>query len=477
MKIENHLVNNFSLNINGVEFKEGAIIKGKILELLDKSTLIDINGHDKILAFLESNLKIAVGEELSFLIKSIDDAEIILKPLLLDKCYDENTSNNENPISKLLQSLNIKEGKLSIGLAENLMKYNAPLTEKNLIYGIKTLEKLEQLINLNDNEKVVLIQSTKNKTITNQISNIEILKNETTNNEVPKNEINYLVDENPSSIENLDIKNLLVVNKNDYAELKDFKSLIKEFFETNIKLEDEDENIRIISFLLKNNMKPSLNNIKNLNELNENPLEFIKDLKQIDRMINTLRDDNKDNPVIPNNTLNIENLKLKEDTKLNEFKKLIRDFNNIQDLKSKENLNNLDNKIQFLKELNRDLSFLFFPINYGKEEFNGLLTLIKQNRNKNVFNNKVNIYINVNTNSLGNIRVSCQSVGHSLYVKMNINKKDLELFESKEKQLIEKISSIGYSLKKIEFIVDSNIKIMDTLVSNSNPTYILDLKV
>ncbi|OZV12891.1 hypothetical protein CIW83_06660 [Tissierella sp. P1] len=60
---------------------------------------------------------------------------------------------------------------------------------------------------------------------------------------------------------------------------------------------------------------------------------------------------------------------------------------------------------------------------------------------------------------------------------MNIKSEDLELFKSTEKQLVEKISLIGYSLDKIDFVLDNDIQIIDTMVSNPNPIYILDLKV
>ena len=60
---------------------------------------------------------------------------------------------------------------------------------------------------------------------------------------------------------------------------------------------------------------------------------------------------------------------------------------------------------------------------------------------------------------------------------MNVRDKDLKLFKSTVKQLVEKISLIGYSLDKIDFVVDNNIELIDTIISNPNPTYILDLKV
>ncbi|MGJ0846810.1 hypothetical protein ACR77J_08975, partial [Tissierella praeacuta] len=126
---------------------------------------------------------------------------------------------------------------------------------------------------------------------------------------------------------------------------------------------------------------------------------------------------------------------------------------------------------------NTNLSFVFFPIKHMEKELDGVLTLIKEDRKKKNYNGKTNIYINVETYNLGNIKVSCQLSSNVLQIKMNIRNEDLELFKSTEKQLIEKISLIGYSLDRIDFILDNSIRIIDTIVSNPNPIYILDLKV
>ena len=162
LRIENLLLNKFILDNREGIFTEGYSFKGKVLELIDNLILIDIKGHGTIQAKLDSNVKIAVNDEISFLVESVDNNEIILKPLIKDKLPEVQLSKDykeNNPISHLLKSINIKETKLSIGIVENLMKYNAPITEQNLTDGIKILEKLFQLSNLEDGEKVIQVNS------------------------------------------------------------------------------------------------------------------------------------------------------------------------------------------------------------------------------------------------------------------------------------------------------------------------------
>lgn len=482
MKIENLLLNNFILDNNEETFKEGYTFKAKILKLVDNLILIDFKGRGAIQAKLETNIKMAVGDEMTFLVKSVDNDEIILKPLVKDKFPETQPSNDgkeKDPISNLLKNISIKETRLSIGLAENLMKYNAPITEQNLTNGIKTLEKLFQLNKLKDDEKVVLINpTTSDKDLildkTQSIKeNVNITIDAKTDNPL-------LIQDNTLEIENsvikADLKTFLVISKDDNNQGKDITQIVKEYLGSGIDIDSEDEYVKIISFFLKNGIKPSLNNIKNLKEFNKNPIEFAKDFKLINKMLDKYGNDDKNKIYFDKNEIiNIRNI-INKNEKLIELQKIIRSFGNTEDIKYIEDIKNISNKIDFLNEMNKDLSFIFLPINHKEKELDGILTLIKGNRKKKNFDERTNIYINVETHNLGNIKISCQLISKSLSIKMNINNRDLELFKLTEKQLIEKISLIGYSLDKIEFVVDNSIQIIDTIVSNPNPTYILDLR-
>ncbi|WP_353093872.1 hypothetical protein [Tissierella praeacuta] len=482
MRVENLLLNNFILNNREEIFDEGYTFNGKVLELMDDLVFIEVKGQGTIEAKLETNVKMAIGEEVSFIVKSVDDNEIILKPLIRNKVQNPQLSDpkKNDSISNLLKSINIKETKLSMDLAESLMKYNALVTEENLMGGIRILEKLFQLSNLKEEEKVIFIENqppTEKDLMQNEIENIPKKFSVNIDSKISKEAIvKEDILENNISLDKVDIKSLLVVHKNEDNNSKDITQLVKEFLGNENAADMEEQNIKIISFLLKNDIKSSLNNIKNLRDLNEKPIEFVNDFKLIDKILNK----DKSNDIhIDEGHLEEDEIKSifsSKDNKLAEIQKSIREFGNTTDLKMKEDIRNLNNKIDFLREINKDLSFVFFPIKHMEKDLNGVLTLIKEDKKKRNYNGRTNIYINVETYNLGNIKVSCQLISDILHVKMNIRNEDLELFKSTEKQLIEKISLIGYSLDRIEFILDNDIQIIDTIVSNPNPTYILDLK-
>lgn len=497
MRIHSLLLNNIILNNRENLFKEGNILEGKIIEILNKTAIIDIKNHGMFEASLDTDFNIEVNDEISFLVKSFEDNKIHLKPLPQEQEKNISIKTNEKaedyPIVKVLKDLNIKETKESIELVKSLMKYNIPITEKNLNYCLKTLEKLYQLSNLEDNEKVILL-----------------------------NPNNGEKEDNKLLMEKADIRSFLITDKNEYAEHKDISQQIKDFIRTEIKssmrnqekistLEEVkesiikeditkensikenmlrknetgntksdtiDTDIKIISFFLKNSIKPSLNNIKNIKAFNEDPIEFSKDFKEIDNILGKLKpfELTKGQFKLIEENL-IKNINLNKDERIAELQKNISNQNNNLDKEVKEEISRLETKIDFLREINKDLSFVFFPIKHEKNPLDGIITLIKKDKRKKSYNDKVNVFINLQTHNLGNIKVSCELLSKNLYIKINVKNEDLELFKSKEEHLIEKIRLIGYSLDRIEFIVDNNIEILDSIAPNPNPTYILDLKV
>lgn len=475
LRIENLLLNNANDDNKEYIFKEGSVLKGQILDVLEEFILIDIKGHGVLKVTLEGELKALKGDEVSFLVKSHINNEIQIKQLMNEEPLKNHLTTDiykDNSISKLLKNFNIKESKISIALMENLMKYNAPINEQNLTDGIKSLEKLIQLLNLSEDDKVVLISGS--------ITEKEFTKENRLEISNPKGQETIIKESRTKELilpDKINIKNLLITNADHYPEKEDLSTLVKEFLGTGINIENEDEFIKMLSFFIKNDIKPSLNNIKNLKELNQDPIEFSKDFEKIDVFLSKLK--NNDNiEKLKDFDFNIDFTKkniLKNSVQVEELKKVLEESGNKINLK--EDIKNLENKIDFLKEMNKDLSFLFLPMNFGKKELNGVLTLLKENKKKRSGNNKTNVLINLSTSNLGNIRISCQAISTSLSVKINIKKEDIELFKSMEEQLIRKVSLIGYSINKIEFIIDEDIQIMDAIASNPNPTYFLDIKV
>lgn len=501
LRISNLLLNNIMNQEEGL--KAGTIVRAKILEMTEEFILIDIKGHGVTKATLESNLVDLKSEEVSFVVKSVMDNKVELKPLLGNDDLNENLPNSirkDNSISLLLKNFNIKETDSSVLLVENLMDYKVSINEGNLNEAIKTLDKIIQLANLNENDKVILLpeptleegnmlklnQTSKeevfktiDQNITDETQDIfqEIKKQEVSGN---KRNIEENTKENTKEIitpDKVNIKNLLIVGKNDYVEKEDVSSLVKEALGNSI--ENKEEFIKIISFFTKNNIKTSLNNIKNIKELNEDPVKFSKSFEKINSLIESLKEDKVTKslkPIEHSVEFNKQNIE-KDSAKIKELRGIIEDVKDNTKIALKEGLKGLENKMDFLKDMNKDLSFLFLPINFSEKDLEGALTILKGKKKKNPTDNKTNIFINLNTDNLGNIKISCEAISDILSININIKKEDLYLFQSMEEQLVRSISKLGYKLDRINFISDKDIQIIDSMASNSNPTYCMDIKV
>lgn len=474
MKITNLLLNNIFLNKEEDILEVGNIFKGQIIEILGDKIIIDIKGRGNLHATMETDIELIKGDELSFLVKSSKGSKISLKPL-----YKEDTSNvdldtqgKNSSITKLLKDMNIKESKLSIELTENLMKYNIPITKSNLSEGIKNLEKFFQLISLDDHEKVILLKDEDRPLELNIYKGTELNTNK--ENMVKADDL-LIIEFNEA--ERAHIKNLIITDKEDYIDKKDLGPIIKENFNPEITKEQASEFIKILSFFMKNDIKPSLNNIKNLMEFNKNPIEYSKDFKEINNLLSQIIDGDKSTLLnkLDNFDLNIS--LLKDGNKLQELKQILLKLDSLGGFTDKREIRNLEGKIDFLVDLNKDLSYLVLPFNHGKDSLGGILTLLKENKKKRPVKEGINVFISLDTKNLGNVKASCRLVGSTITIKMRIQKDDLELFKSMEEQLVEKVLSIGYILNGIEFLVEEEIQIIDIMMTNPNPTYVLDIKV
>ena len=482
MRIENLLFNNINLNNSDNILKEGSLFKGEILEMFEEFVLIDILGHGIIKATSEGDIDLLLGSEINFLVKSNEDGQIKIKALENKELTSPKTTDKvDNSISKILSKLNIAENKLSVDLVENLMKYNAPINEKNILEGIKVLEKLIELISLESDDKVVNLE---NKSIN---ENRIILKNEIIYKgdlKLSKDFLDINTSENVKTPEKTNIKNLLIVDRNSYPEKEDLSSLVRETLGNEIGTDIKEFN-KILGFFIKNNIKPSLNNIKNLSELIKDPIEFSKAFVKLNTLLKEFTDNEGHNlnfKKLEDSIMNIHlNKKTLETSKENMelLQEVIEKTDNkiTSQTNLKKEFDLLENKIDFLKEMDKDLSFLFLPINYGEKELDGVLTLLKEDKSKKILNDKINIFINLDTNNLGNIKIFCLARQEVLTIKLNIKKSDLKLFKLAEQGLIDRIASTGYIANKIEFIVDEDLNIMDMIITNPDPKYFLDIKV
>lgn len=497
MDVKNLLTNYINQNSPKDLFQEKTIFHGEIIRIEGDIIFLEILGKGIIQAESNLDLEEMIGEDVKFIVESKDGNTVKIKPLINESLKDITKGENRS-ISKILKDFNIKETDISKDLTRNLMKYEVPLKSNTLKNAIKTLDKLIELSELKDEGLFFIDNEIKTQTENNKSaeldgnSTLESKENHKQNNgkkssieSISRESLNEVLDELPDIKKEFlsDIKKLLVSNNLNDNEIKLGKE-VKEILE-NVEIEaDKKELLDIISLMTKNKIKPSLNNIKNLKEFIDNPLKFAKVFEAIEDIKNSKQMEsikNKDGI-----TLNKEfkDLNVNKNIKNIDFKNMEDKDIGIEKLKTNDKnsnkleLINLKEKIEFIKDLNKDMYFHLIPFNVGKEKLNGIVNIIKEkDKNKTSLEDNINIYISLDTNNLGNITVSCQSKFDRLEIKVGIDKKDIDFFEKRKEVLIKRIEMLGFNISTLEFIWEEKVSINDNLRSNSNSIHFLDIKV
>ena len=141
--------------------------------------------------------------------------------------------------------------------------------------------------------------------------------------------------------------------------------------------------------------------------------------------------------------------------------------------------NNIDieNKLNLLNQLGKEMYFLHIPIASLNREIEGTIDIIKKNRSGKDKDKPISIFINLSTNNLGNVKIGCLNYEDRIDLRLKINKEDIELFKDMKNILVDKVLAIGYILNKIDFTFDDYIDFNKDIVETNNELYFLDIKV
>src|SRR5699024_7595291 len=117
--------------------------------------------------------------------------------------------------------------------------------------------------------------------------------------------------------------------------------------------------------------------IQNIRKLNNDPEGFLKEFTTIKENFKEFIKNNIGKKDFINKTnLLQENLEDDKILKINGFKELEEIVEEIKTLKNynfKEEINLFKDKMDFLKEINKDLSFMFIPLNYEPDSLKGVV--------------------------------------------------------------------------------------------------------
>ena len=480
-------------NLELENFQEGEVLSGEVLELKDEEALIYIKGFGKIRAFVEMELDYLLGKKVDFLVKSTNNNKVELKPIVDFVESSENPkeiSKEEMYSIKILEEYGIEEEPMAKAYVENLIKYNVNVNEKNIIFGIRVLEKLEQLFNLDENNEFVidlkgnlelekedirnLIVEAKIPSKENDmemVKDVFHIKGTNVENEVDKGLNLKKLDEFNSK---LDIKINNETIQSITSELKNYRNSSvenRDLFNSNL--------IKTIVLFSKYNIKPSVNNIKYFLELQENPNDFLEDLNLLEN-IEFKKFTNTDKKAI----INSEDLKaIVEDGNLNykdtikELEKILKEDFYPNDKENKAKVENLQSKLEFLEEINQELNYVYIPFNLDREIIQDSIIFIKDRKKKKSLRDNIFVFINLSTENFGNVKINCQVSGDVINIKFNgLNSEDIDFFKSREDKLKDAMNNTVYNIGKIEY--DGEIdNILDLLIVNKNPIYQLNVGV
>ncbi|WP_025641075.1 hypothetical protein [Schnuerera ultunensis] len=454
MKIEDFIdFKKIFLGEKGDLFQEGNLIEGEILDIDKGLVSIHIKDFGVIKAKSEKPLNHPKGKTLSFIIKESSPDKIQLKPILENmeiKRPSLSLNERDEYLLNILKEFNIKASPISLEFLDNLVKFNLPINKENLVYGIGILDKLEQLLNLKEDEAIVLPNS--------------------------REEIEDIGKE--------DVRNLLIVKEDESI----YKTSLKESINATIEeirsiVPPNEMGIvlqKAIIFFIKYNIKPTLNNIKYFLELNENLTLFSKDFEKLKEILDKKFTNHLKRIII--NSDGSKNLSEKSQSKYNDSLNKILNYLNDYSLNVNENLKDkieeLINKIDFLKEMNKELTFVYLPLNLDDNIQDTVITLLKKNKRESRHKDKLNVFINLNTKRLGNIKISCLVSNIYIDIKFSgINKEDINLFKSREDGLGTLVETTGYEIRAIEYLFEDNYSILDSLIVNRKTIYNLDVQV
>ena len=491
--LNNIYIDNQVPNMESDIFKEGEILTGEILEFDGEEAIIYIKNFGKLKAFVEMELDPFIGEETDFLVKSSVENKIQLKPLvesikIKDSTVD--TSRKEINLIEVLDKYGIEKDPMAIEYVKNLIKYNMKLNEKNISFGIKVLEKLEQLLKVDEDFDSIINLKGNFELEKEDIRNLLIEKKDPIEeDEINKDKIDLLLESEDMEIEKKSLSKdmdeinpkLQIKENND----EEFHAIIKDLKgHMNILTENRDiiksDLIKTIVIFLKYNIKPSVNNIKYFLELKENPHAFLEDLQLLED-IEYKKFTNIDKRAI------IDNVGLKDiieegliDYKetIREIEKVLKDNTQVSNKKSRGKIEGLQKKLEFLEEINHELNYLYIPLNFFRGIHKDSTIFIKDRKKKKSPKDNIIIFINLNTNNLGNVKINCQAVGDIINIKFNgLSNENIDFFKNREEKLINALDNTIYKVGRIEYESQTEYDILDLLIVNKDPIYHLNVGV
>lgn len=448
MKIENLFnMDNIFRNKEGIFLKEGDLMEGKILEIIDEIAILEVKELGTIRAGIQGDLRQLEGKSLIFTVKTLLPDKLELAPII----KGDRTNNMDMEITKdeylasILKDYDLEQDPLSIEFLDSLIKYNISINRDNLENGLRILDKLEQIMNITEEEVLLPAYS--------------------------HDGVRLLGDE--------DIRKFFVQTKDENTEQLDVFDYMKREYSYLLERNLDSSLIKIISIFIKYKIKPSMNNISYFIELVEKPQIFSDGYRTLESLVMKKFTKHDKEAIIKSGEANIieQNIMkhkniMEQIAQLLKYDKIKLDENTLMDIEE------LQNKLEFLQELREHLNIVFLPLTFDETMEEAYITLIRDKRKRENPKGLINIYINLQTNRLGNIDISLRVIDDKINILFGkIKEEDIILFKNREKILEEMVKTTGYSINNIDYLTNRGDNILDYLIVNPEPIYNLDVQV
>ncbi|WP_429080461.1 hypothetical protein [Brassicibacter mesophilus] len=495
MKIQNVDFISISSKQDGIKLSKNSIIEAKLIEAGNNDVLLDLGNGNILAGKTELDLQGLKNNIINFLVKSLDNNKIELKPLLDTTFNNEyeskflamnlpssrieqkllanvNTQNNrdilteENKtayIKEILSLYKLEENNTSIETIKSMMKFEMPLNKETVTNVIKYINKLESIVSTNENEELYLLEPNHDP-LDSDI--LKIIKNEESQN-----------------IEQQDISRKLEVNNKNIAD--QILAQSKSFSSQNKITPDL---IKKVVFLIKCEIDVSINNIKQLTDLIEKGNLFED---KISKIFDELKSSNFINKNLVenlrsrmNNTIVTFSHKDKEkiDTYHKEMRSVVEllskqivEKKDISDeLRSK--IKEVNDSVNLINKLNEHTTFFYLPFTYKNINLkNSFYMLSKKKRTKT--SDKISIFMRLETKNLDEIEIMCIAINNRINLSFKVDKNFTYLFEERKSELNDILKSVGYSNVVIRINEKNCTDILDLLSNNEFLNYKLNVKV
>ncbi len=416
---------------------------------------------------------------------------------------DKNLQNTESNSEKNQKMINVEKN-------DEFKSISAHFLNKQKILSSKNSEQLDNTTTAEDFEEINLANNIKNTDNTKeQIKNAQNLIEEDID-EFKSIDFNSLV-KDKTTTEKSDNTNSNIIKNDNLAEGKvtEFKDILKQFdnVDSTLKFKQITEQIKHemknifssdttsediiqrLTFLMKSDVKVSVNNLSRLTEFLENHETLSKEMIEVLELAEKEGViDSKTKQELLDKSQNI-NLKFdgKDDEKLSKFYSEIKEVSEkllsevSSSTKSSEQLNNkansLNDTVDFYNKINDKATMMLIPFTFNNKDIENSLYILSKKR---VFkkSDSMKVYMALDTNNLEKVKVLCDFSYDRLNVNFKVKEEHMKLFESGRQELSKILESKGYDNTFIYINKEEEKEnILDMISFDETINYMLNIKV